>query len=217
MRELRRHDFQLGSSELATWDLPDDQPDWLECRVWLDHGDFPRLGFPNGPSDSNNRLLNYFLDNKESCSTRSSSRIWQTTWTISAMERLQLVRVAADSDLENRSRRPAQRQLAAAKATARFSATSPIEADGVPTYCGGSPAGPGGGRSPPTVAPFVKLVATAEAAGQSPPGRHSRRTESDSLPAPIFSIARSEATRCRHTKSPRGSPISSGRRCPTTS
>ena len=33
--------------------------------MWLDAGDFLRLGFPNGPSDSNNRLLNYFLENKE--------------------------------------------------------------------------------------------------------------------------------------------------------
>jgi hypothetical protein len=57
--------LQSGQRELAVWDLPDDQTVWLECRAWLERGQFPRLGFPNGPSDSNNRLLNYFLDNKE--------------------------------------------------------------------------------------------------------------------------------------------------------
>ncbi len=64
-RNYAAQHYQLGQQEVATWDLPDDQPTWLECRAWLDKGDFPRLGFPNGPSDSNNRLLNYFLDNKE--------------------------------------------------------------------------------------------------------------------------------------------------------
>ena len=57
--------LQAGQRELAVWDLPDDEPVWLECRVWLERGHFPRLGFPNGPSDSNYRLQNYFLDNKK--------------------------------------------------------------------------------------------------------------------------------------------------------
>ncbi|WP_050029728.1 DUF1592 domain-containing protein [Verrucomicrobium sp. BvORR034] len=57
--------YQAGQRQLAIWDLPDDQATWLECRVWLDHGQFPRLGFPNGPSDSNNRLRNYFKANFE--------------------------------------------------------------------------------------------------------------------------------------------------------
>ena len=64
-RNYASQHYQLGQQEVATWDLPDDQPTWVECRAWLDKGDFPRLGFPNGPSESNNRLLNYFLDNKE--------------------------------------------------------------------------------------------------------------------------------------------------------
>ncbi|MCB1277444.1 MAG: DUF1592 domain-containing protein [Prosthecobacter sp.] len=55
--------YQSGQRQLAVWDLPDDEPTWLECRVWLDRGEFPRLGFPNGPSDSNNRLRNYFKAN----------------------------------------------------------------------------------------------------------------------------------------------------------
>lgn len=33
--------------------------------MWMDRGQFPRLGFPNGPSDSNNRLRNYFKANFE--------------------------------------------------------------------------------------------------------------------------------------------------------
>ncbi|MCB1232942.1 MAG: DUF1592 domain-containing protein [Verrucomicrobiae bacterium] len=56
---------QSDERHLATWDLPDDEVTWLECRVWLDEGHFPRLGFPNGPSDSNYRLLTYFKDNAE--------------------------------------------------------------------------------------------------------------------------------------------------------
>ncbi|HEX4146383.1 MAG TPA: DUF1592 domain-containing protein [Pirellulales bacterium] len=56
--------LQAGQREVAIWDLPDDEPTWLECRVWLDRGHFLRLGFPNGPSNSNYRLQSYFLDNK---------------------------------------------------------------------------------------------------------------------------------------------------------
>jgi len=56
---------QSGERHLATWDLPDDKLVWVECQVWLNEGQFPRLGFPNGPSDSNYRVLNYFKDNKE--------------------------------------------------------------------------------------------------------------------------------------------------------
>lgn len=56
---------QSGERLLATWDLPDDELAWHECEVWLSAGHFPRLGFPNGPSDSNYRLLNYFKDNKD--------------------------------------------------------------------------------------------------------------------------------------------------------
>ncbi|MDA1138803.1 MAG: DUF1592 domain-containing protein [Planctomycetota bacterium] len=55
---------QSGERLLGTWDLPDDKLVWLECRVWLDGENFPRLGFPNGPSDSNYRLLKYFKENK---------------------------------------------------------------------------------------------------------------------------------------------------------
>ena len=55
---------QAGERELATWDLPDDGPAWLECRVWLDRGHFPKMVFPNGPTGSNNRILSYVTDNK---------------------------------------------------------------------------------------------------------------------------------------------------------
>ncbi len=51
---------QAGQRHIATWDLPDDERVWLECRVWLDQGQFPRLGFPNGPTNSNYRMNDYF-------------------------------------------------------------------------------------------------------------------------------------------------------------
>ena len=57
--------YQAGQRELVTWDLPDDKKTRLECRVWLDRGQYPRLGFPNGPSDSNNRLYSFFMANKD--------------------------------------------------------------------------------------------------------------------------------------------------------
>jgi hypothetical protein len=57
--------FQSGQRDLAIWDLPDDRQAWLECRVWLDRGETPRLGFPNGPTDSNQALYTYFTSQKE--------------------------------------------------------------------------------------------------------------------------------------------------------
>lgn len=64
-RNLKAKSEQGGEVTYATWDLPDDKKVWLECKVWLDKGYFPRLGFPNGPSNSNYRLLNFFKDNKK--------------------------------------------------------------------------------------------------------------------------------------------------------
>ncbi len=55
---------QLGERHLATWDMPDDELTWLECRVWLDRGHFPRLTFPNGVFPGNYRLSRYFNENK---------------------------------------------------------------------------------------------------------------------------------------------------------
>lgn len=51
---------QAGQKHLATWDLPDDEVTSLKCRVWLEAGQFLRIGFPNGPTNSNNRILKYF-------------------------------------------------------------------------------------------------------------------------------------------------------------
>ena len=51
---------QAGQRHVGTWDLPDDERVWVECRVWLDKGQFPRVGFPNGPTNSNYRLNDYF-------------------------------------------------------------------------------------------------------------------------------------------------------------
>jgi len=53
-----------GAQVLATWDVPDDVPTWLECSVWLGAGQFPRLSFQNGPTDSNYRIHNFVQDNK---------------------------------------------------------------------------------------------------------------------------------------------------------
>tara|TARA_R110002096_G_scaffold42144_15_gene113779 strand:- start:3366 stop:5945 length:2580 start_codon:yes stop_codon:yes gene_type:complete len=51
---------QASQQHIATWDLPDDERVWLECRMWLEKGQFPRLGFPNGPTNSNYRMNTYF-------------------------------------------------------------------------------------------------------------------------------------------------------------
>lgn len=40
---------QVENPTLAVFDLPDDQPAWMEARVWLDQGYQPRLAYPNGP------------------------------------------------------------------------------------------------------------------------------------------------------------------------
>ena len=53
-----------GGRAVAIWDVPDDVPTWLECRVWMDAGQFPRFSFPNGPTDSNFRVNAFVLDNK---------------------------------------------------------------------------------------------------------------------------------------------------------
>ena len=70
--------YQSGQRELATWDLPDDQPTWLECRVWLNRGEYPRLGFPNGPTDSNYRISNFFKANKERLLSKEQLALYET-------------------------------------------------------------------------------------------------------------------------------------------
>jgi hypothetical protein len=62
--------YQSGQRELAIWDLPDDKQAWLECRIWLNRGEFPRLSFPNGPTNSNNRITAFFDANKERLLTK---------------------------------------------------------------------------------------------------------------------------------------------------
>jgi hypothetical protein len=49
---------------VATWDVPDDVPTWLECRLWLEAGQFPRFSFPNGPTNSNFRITGFVRENK---------------------------------------------------------------------------------------------------------------------------------------------------------
>jgi hypothetical protein len=55
-----------GAKVLATWDVPDDAPTWLESSVWLAAGQFPRLSFQNGPINANYRLDKFVLENKYS-------------------------------------------------------------------------------------------------------------------------------------------------------
>lgn len=60
IRDFTATHEQAGQRHIATWDLPDDKETWVEAVFWLDRGQFPRLGFPNGPSNSNYRLNEYF-------------------------------------------------------------------------------------------------------------------------------------------------------------
>ena len=53
-----------GGRAVAVWDVPDDTPTWLECRVWLDAGQFPKFSYPNGPTNSNYRITGFVKDNK---------------------------------------------------------------------------------------------------------------------------------------------------------
>jgi hypothetical protein len=53
-----------GGRAVAIWDVPDDVTTWLECRVWLEAGQFPQFSFPNGPSASNNRITGFVKENK---------------------------------------------------------------------------------------------------------------------------------------------------------
>ena len=55
---------QQAERELGHWDLPDDEPVWLECEAWLDAGEFPRFVFPNGVNPGNYRLNHYFRENR---------------------------------------------------------------------------------------------------------------------------------------------------------
>ena len=49
---------------VALWDVPDDVPTWLECRVWLEAGQFPQFSLPNGPTNSNYRIQTFVKENK---------------------------------------------------------------------------------------------------------------------------------------------------------
>lgn len=40
---------QAGEQVLARFDLPDDEPEWVEGTIWLDEGYLPRLTYDNGP------------------------------------------------------------------------------------------------------------------------------------------------------------------------
>jgi hypothetical protein len=49
---------------MAMWDVPDDVPTWLECRVWLEAGQFPKFEYVNGPGNSDYRMDNYLRENR---------------------------------------------------------------------------------------------------------------------------------------------------------
>lgn len=63
---------QAGQKHIATWDLPDEKKLWIEATLWLERGQFPRLGFPNGPTNSNYRLNSYF--NEQAKATLSADK-----------------------------------------------------------------------------------------------------------------------------------------------
>jgi hypothetical protein len=76
-RDYAATHHQAGQRDLAIWDLPNDQQKWVECRVWLNRGEFPRLGFPNGPTDANYRVSNFFRENKERLLTKEQLEIYE--------------------------------------------------------------------------------------------------------------------------------------------
>jgi hypothetical protein len=55
---------QQAERELGHWDLPDDEPVWLECEAWLDEAEYPRFVFPNGANPGNYKLNHYFHENR---------------------------------------------------------------------------------------------------------------------------------------------------------
>lgn len=66
---------------LATTVVPDDQPEWLSFRIWLEEGQTPRFIFPNGPYESrasviatNKRYKDEFKDPKVGVSRTSLLR-----------------------------------------------------------------------------------------------------------------------------------------------
>ena len=162
--------LQAGQRLLATWDLPDDQPVWLECTVWLDRGDFPRLGFPNGPSDSNNRLYQYFLDNKEALLTKEQLEVFENDqksgggnanvymWFESPRIRVSKIEVAGP---KNDTWPPESHRVIFGHEPYRSEAAGDV-LRGFATRAWRRPAAAG------EVAPLVKLVRAAEAKGKAP-------------------------------------------------
>jgi hypothetical protein len=49
---------------VAVWDVPDDVPTWLECRVWMEAGQFPKFEYVNGPTNSDYRMDYYLSENR---------------------------------------------------------------------------------------------------------------------------------------------------------
>jgi len=49
---------------VAVWDVPDDVLTWLECRVWLEPGQFPKFEYVNGPTNSDYRMDYYLSENR---------------------------------------------------------------------------------------------------------------------------------------------------------
>ena len=53
-----------GRAPVAVWDVPDDAPTWLECRVWLEPGQFPKFEYVNGPTNSDYRMHYHLSENR---------------------------------------------------------------------------------------------------------------------------------------------------------
>lgn len=82
----------LTSSDrlLAEFELPDDEPEWLEATIWLDAGYQPRFTFPNGPAgvkplrrrlvlgyphDFEEYILNYLSPDDQECPPQYRERL----------------------------------------------------------------------------------------------------------------------------------------------
>lgn len=61
---LRTEFISFKTDAVAVWDVPDDVPTWLECRVWLEAGQFPKFQYVNGPTNSDYRMDRYLAENR---------------------------------------------------------------------------------------------------------------------------------------------------------
>jgi hypothetical protein len=61
---IRSELISTKTNAVAVWDVPDDVPTWLECRVWMEAGQFPKFEYVNGPTNSDYRMDYYLSENR---------------------------------------------------------------------------------------------------------------------------------------------------------